>query len=149
MNIAYAVMEQQWSGYIEAVFVPDPDGPVEVTQDDRRYRARREAREVPPAFTAEERACMEARGVVVLHRTYSLQQQAFREAGFELGPPAPGAATCAAVLGVDLVVCIGTEDRYGIVPPDAALRRYPTVEAWRESTDACATAPSQQPANGA
>lgn len=135
MSRAYAVMERDWSGYTEYDLREQADGPVTVTQNGRTFRAVREPREVPPAFTAAEREAMQHTGTVVPHSTYSLQQDTFERAGFTLGPPAPGARSYATVQGATEVVCIVTEDRYDIFPAGTAVRRYASVDDWRASAD--------------
>lgn len=115
---AYAVQTADWLG-----------------EPTRETQERRVARAPERTFTPAEREWIEREGVVVLHRTFSLQQDNFRQAGFETGPPPPGSRTFAEVLGVEQVIAIACSDNYGIFPPDTVIRRYATVADWRASTD--------------
>jgi len=133
---AFAVMDRDWSGYTAHDTVRDPEGRITVTVGDEVYQASRVIREVPAAFTEAEREWMQSHGTVVLHRTYSLQQADFAAAGFDLHPARPGSGTYAEVEGLRAVVCVATEDRYGIFPTSTAVRRYATIDEWRSSEDA-------------
>jgi hypothetical protein len=133
---AFAVMDRDWSGYTAHDTVRDPAGSITVTEGGETYQATRVIREVPTAFTEAERAWLEARGTVVPHHTYSLQQESFRRAGFALGTPRPGSGTYAEVAALEVVIAIATEDRYGIFPASTVVRRYATIDEWRSSGDA-------------
>jgi hypothetical protein len=127
MAIAFAVYEQDWGGYVRHGYEPDPDGTVEVTKGDVTFPARRVETPVPAAFRADERMALERVGRVVRHRTYSLQQETFQRAGFQI--------VGGKVQGVEVVVCIATEDRYDIFPASTVIRRYESVEEWRLQND--------------
>ena len=131
---AYAVSRSDWEGYEARLRVEDPEGTVQTWKGDQLVMAREEHRQIEPAFTAAERDAMQTFGTVVPHYTYSLQQESFARAGYTLGGR-PTGQTALAVLGVELVICIATENRYGIFPVEVKVRRYGTIEGWRASDD--------------
>jgi hypothetical protein len=134
---AYAVQTADWLGEPTLETREVEGGSAQATRGGRTFQAEhvKVARAPERTFTPTEREWIEREGAVVPHRTFSLQQDNFRQAGFETGPPRADSRTFAEVLGVDLVIAIACSDNYGIFPTTTVIRRYATVADWRASAD--------------